>query len=80
LHSKNIAHRDIKPDNSLIFQQHDKFCLYKLCDFGISSEIDMANTATVRNLKTRGYASPEQMENQKSNIESDYWALGIIFY
>jgi len=55
--------------------------LYKLCDFGISTEIDLKNQSlTVRSLKTRSFCSPEQMENDPSNMESDEWAIGMIFY
>ena len=35
MHSANVVHRDIKPDNVLI----DKRCVIKFCDFGLSRTV-----------------------------------------
>ncbi|THW99601.1 kinase-like protein [Aureobasidium pullulans] len=43
IHSKNIVHRDIKPDNILAFlagTERNPRYLFKLADFGIAGEID----------------------------------------
>jgi len=39
LHQRNIAHRDIKPQNFL-FQEKEGFLILKLCDFGFASKFD----------------------------------------
>ena len=35
IHSANLIHRDVKPDNVLI----DKHCITKFCDFGLSRTV-----------------------------------------
>jgi|LauGreDrversion4_2_1035121.scaffolds.fasta_scaffold1841053_1 serine/threonine protein kinase len=60
MHSLQIAHRDIKPSNIVMsYVKKDGKPWYKICDFGISSEISLDQTVTVRNLMTRSYAALE---------------------
>ena len=40
LHQKNIAHRDIKPQNFL-FIEKEGLIILKLCDFGFASPLDL---------------------------------------
>lgn len=73
-HSKNIAHRDIKPGNILI----DAYRRPKLADFGISKNIIGAVGHTCG---TRCYMAPEIIQNKCSDMfAADIWALGITFY
>jgi len=76
LHSKNIIHRDIKPDN--FYFRRPNMQELVIGDFGISSllEHDQHTHKTESQAWTVDYAAPEIFGN---NIytESDYYSLGI---
>ena len=72
----NIVHRDLKPHNILINEDTKEI---KLCDFGFAREFkDTLLTDTVCGSPL--YMAPELLQNQKYNIKSDIWSLGIIMY
>ena len=72
----NIVHRDLKPHNILI---NTPTKIIKICDFGFAKEFKdtlLSNTFCGSPL----YMAPELLQNQKYNIKSDIWSLGIIMY
>ena len=72
----NIVHRDLKPHNILINKSTKEI---KICDFGFAKEFkDTLLTDTVCGSPL--YMAPELLQNQKYNIKSDIWSLGIIMY
>ena len=72
----NIVHRDLKPHNILINENTKEI---KLCDFGFAREFkDTLLTDTICGSPL--YMAPELLQNQKYNIKSDIWSLGIIMY
>lgn len=73
LHSKQIVHRDIKPQNILL--QGD---MPRLADFGISRAM---NTSTVSStiIGTDAYMSPESFQG-KRNVQTDIWSVGVVLY
>ena len=80
LHSKNMIHRDVKPENLLISENME----LKLCDFGFARKIcldDKNNNidAMTDYVATRWYRSPELLlSNGIYGPEVDYWAVGCI--
>ena len=74
LNSRQICHRDLKPDNIII----DEKGYLKLIDFGTSIVIDKNYTTTVTG--TPHYMAPEILLGQGYGFSCDYWSLGIIAY
>ena len=77
LHQRNIAHRDIKPQNFL-FQEKEGLIILKLCNFRFASRFDQNNSKSfLSGMGTLGYIAPE-VEMGQSRKESDLYSLGII--
>lgn len=78
-HSKNMVHRDIKPDNILITQKG----IVKVADFGLAKAMDedVSMTQSGTGLGTPLYMAPEQARNAKHVDERvDIYALGATLY
>ncbi|MEZ5426979.1 MAG: protein kinase [Pyrinomonadaceae bacterium] len=73
LHSRNIIHRDIKPQNILLQGNRPR-----LADFGISRAM---NTSTISStvVGTDAYMSPEAFDG-KRNVQTDIWSVGVVLY
>ncbi|MBN2479119.1 MAG: protein kinase [Parachlamydiales bacterium] len=90
MHSKNILHRDIKPDNIII----GNFDQVMLIDLGIAKFLNEKQIDDYLELKnedievtqpgkaagTLSYMPPERILNHLSYFESDIYSLGAILY
>jgi len=74
LHSNNIIHKDIKPEN-LVF---DNISYLHITDLGISKIYHEENKK--ENSGTPGYMAPEVLFNKNHNYSVDFFALGVIGY
>lgn len=78
-HSKNIIHRDVKPDNLMLTAEGR----LKVLDFGIArlremSGQDVRGTAAGSFMGTPAFMAPEQARGRWSEVDtrSDIWAVG----
>ena len=76
-HTHGIVHRDLKPQNVLLTPDGDA----KVTDFGIAVAFaETILTQTNSMLGSVHYLSPEQARGSKATVQSDIYAMGIIFY
>lgn len=76
-HSKNIIHRDIKPQNIMLLKNG----VVKVADFGIA-KLPNAETVTMTDkaIGTVFYISPEQASGKPIDSRSDLYSLGVTMY
>lgn len=75
-HSKNIVHRDIKPQNIII----SKDGKVKVTDFGIARATTSSNTVSTNVMGSVHYTSPEHARGGHVNEKSDIYSAGITMY
>lgn len=79
LHSRSpaIIYRDMKPANVML-KPDGNVCLI---DFGAAREFKPWNVKDTISLGTRGYAAPEQYEeNGQSDVRTDIYCLGVMLF
>ncbi|MGM9553982.1 MAG: glycoside hydrolase family 3 N-terminal domain-containing protein [Faecousia sp.] len=72
--SRNIIHRDIKPQNIFVSRDGD----YKLGDFGIAKTVEKTSCGT--KIGTFKYMAPEVYNNRPYDFSADIYSLGMVLY
>ncbi len=75
LYSKNILHRDIKPQNILL-----KNGVLKISDFGLSKIFTNQTDLTMTLCGSPHYIAPEILKFKQASIKSDLWSVGVVLY
>lgn len=81
LHSRNIVHCDLKPENVLLSSVTNE-CGYpqiKLCDFGFARIIEEKSFRRSV-VGTPAYLAPEVLLNKGYNRSLDMWSVGVVVY
>jgi len=86
-HAVGILHRDIKPDNILVYEHVGRSDQVKVLDFGISKAVLGSSELTLQDLTrqnamvgTPHFVSPEQLRGEEPGPESDLYSLGLVAY
>lgn len=78
-HGKMYFHRDIKPDNYLVFANNNKF-IVKMCDFGMARPYVKYGPRSQR-VTTAWYRAPEIMLGWETYSQKvDVWSLGMVIF
>jgi len=85
IHSQNIVHKDIKPQNIIVNGKKGKISTAKITDFGISTILneeirEIYHPKTIEG--TLPYISPEQTGRMNLSVDyrTDLYSLGVTFY
>ncbi|XP_061135012.1 death-associated protein kinase 1 isoform X2 [Syngnathus typhle] len=79
LHSKRIAHFDLKPENIMLLSRSMPHPRIKLIDFGLAHKIDFGND--FKNIfGTPEFVAPEVVNYEPLGLEADMWSVGVITY
>jgi serine/threonine protein kinase len=79
IHSRGVAHRDMKPENIMVDSDDN----IKLIDFGIASKAGARRLTFAKLSQVMGtpdYIAPEQVKGKRGDGRSDLYALGVILY
>ncbi|XP_069378095.1 obscurin isoform X3 [Paralichthys olivaceus] len=77
IHSMNILHLDIKPDNILmVYPPRDEI---KICDFGFCQEMDTSRHQYSM-FGTPEFIAPEIFHQEPVTVATDIWAIGVMAY
>lgn len=79
LHSLNILHGDVNPNNVVLMNLDVQNPIARVIDFGFSRKLDEDQYCTCHN-QTYCFSGPEIHQHQPHTFSADIWSLGATFY
>uniref|UniRef100_A0A8C5QR27 Protein kinase domain-containing protein n=1 Tax=Leptobrachium leishanense TaxID=445787 RepID=A0A8C5QR27_9ANUR len=79
MHSRHIAHFDLKPENIMLLEKDVPHPKIKIIDFGLAQKIE--DDAVFKSLcGTPQYIAPEVINYEPLGPPTDMWSIGVITY
>ncbi|XP_063170403.1 death-associated protein kinase 2 [Candoia aspera] len=79
LHTRKIAHFDLKPENIMLLDKNLPIPHIKLIDFGLAHEIE--DGVEFKNIfGTPEFVAPEIVNYEPLGLAADLWSIGVITY
>ncbi|XP_053506903.1 death-associated protein kinase 2 isoform X1 [Ictalurus furcatus] len=79
MHSKQIAHFDLKPENIMLSDKNAEHPEIKIIDFGLAHRFDPGEE--YKSLcGTPQYIAPEVINYEPLSVATDMWSIGVITY
>eukprot|EP00873_Tetraselmis_striata_P015680 jgi/Tetstr1/435944/TSEL_024825.t1 len=80
VHSKGVAHRDLKLENIMLCSKLDSTTL-KIIDFGLAGCISEERPCLTEVCGTPSYAAPEVLQRDAEyDTQCDMWAVGVMLF
>jgi serine/threonine protein kinase len=79
VHSKSMAHRDLKLENLILAKKKDLSSL-RIADFGLAKKMKTARGKLSAQCGSPAYVAPEVITGQQYTPAVDMWASGCIMY